>query len=89
MCTASAGKGRVYGSLGNIPLLLGCSWENLVQHMQATDELAEKNPKKPKTKAKQAEDKTQPQLALREVGVLLKESHWCFEFSVLTPGATR
>lgn len=64
VCTASAGIDRLFRSLRNIPLLLGCSWENLVQHMQAVNMISEKNQTTSQKKPNQnkPKDKTQPQL---------------------------
>lgn len=54
VCSASAVKDRLFRSLRNIPLLLRCSWENLVQHMQAINMISEKRKKIPTPKTKQS-----------------------------------
>ena len=75
VCTASAGIDRLFRSLRNIPFLLRCSWENLVQHMQAINVISGRKKKKKKKKRKKnpsqnkPKDKTQPQLTLLALGL--------------------
>lgn len=71
VCSASAVKDRLFRSLRNIPLLLRCSWENLVRHMQAINIISEK-----KKKDSNPEDKTEPQLTPLALGSEKCECCW-------------